>query len=60
MNIEIGDVCLCSRGNLGLVTEDGKKEVTYRDGNKAIAYCGIHLLEDKENCVKPGDPWSST
>jgi len=45
-----GDICTCSRGEIGILTQDEQKEVTYPDGTRAMAYVGIHL---------DGSPWSS-
>ena len=51
-----GSLAVCSLGCLGLITEDEKKEVTYPDGTKGMAYVGIHLTDK----IAPiGSPWSS-
>jgi len=51
-----GDIGVCSAGALGLITQDGKQPVLYGDGNKDIAYVGIHLTDK----IAPiGSPWSS-
>jgi hypothetical protein len=54
-----GDICRCSLGTLGVVTEDEKQEVTYRDGNTAEAYVGVHVRDHPEYDIEKGDPWSS-
>jgi hypothetical protein len=51
--IKKGDIAFCSRGMLGLITEDEPKEVTYLAGEKDIAYVGIQL----QNNI--GGRWSS-
>jgi hypothetical protein len=51
-----GDVAICGLGTVGLITQDGLQEVTYRDNTKGEAYVGIHLT----NKIAPiGSPWSS-
>jgi len=51
-----GDLALCSLGALGLITADEPQEVSYSDGNKDLAYVGIHLTDK----IAPiGSPWSS-
>lgn len=63
------EVAVCACGVLGLITSEGKEEVTYSSGKKAFAYTGI-VLQDKiiqgfnSNAgklinVKKGNPWSS-
>lgn len=49
-----GCLALCSRGYLGLITEDRPKKVKYDDGTEGEAYVGIHLMEHMV-----GKPWSS-
>lgn len=51
-----GDLALCSKGALGLITESDQQEVTYDDQTKGKAYVGIHLT-DKVAAL--GSPWSS-
>jgi hypothetical protein len=41
---------------LGLITSYTPEEVTYRDGNKGMAWTGIHLTN---KVGKLGAPWSS-
>ena len=50
-----GDIAYCGKGFLGLITSDTKKEVTYFDGSKAMAWTGIHLT----NNPSIGSPWSA-
>jgi hypothetical protein len=51
-----GKLALCRAGSLGLITNNEKQEVTYADGDKAMAYVGIHLTDK----IAPiGSPWSS-
>jgi len=57
-----GDLAVCSRGYLGLITSEGPEEVSYPDGTRGQAWTGIHLtwyrgLEYQH--TNPGDPWSS-
>lgn len=47
------DICICSRGYVGVVVRDGMEMVTYPDGNKAMAYVGYHLS------APVGAKWSS-
>jgi hypothetical protein len=64
-----GKIAICSRGYLGLITEDGQKVVTYKrcpgcvaaygwndscTCETGLAYVGVHLTGDKA-----GQPWSS-
>lgn len=56
MEIRKGTLALCGLGCLGLITEDQPKEITYGDGNKGVAYVGIHLTD---KITKVGSPWSS-
>ena len=51
-----GSLAICGIGCLGLITEDGMREVEYPDGNKGMAYVGIHLT-DKVCAI--GAKWSS-
>ena len=51
-----GSLAMCGIGCLGLITEDEPQEITYPDGNKGIAYVGIHLTD---KVCKIGDAWSS-
>lgn len=48
-----GDIAKCSRGMFGLITCDEPQPVNYGDGNKGVAWTGIHLTGDI------GAPWSS-
>lgn len=50
MKPEKGMLALCSRGQLGLITQD------YYPGGAAL---GIHLEDHPEFGVKVGDPWQS-
>jgi len=51
-----GDVVICGIGCLGLITKDGMHPIIYKDGNRGMAYTGIHLT----NKVCPvGSEWSS-
>jgi hypothetical protein len=55
-NIRKGSLAICSLGCLGLITEDSPREVVYKDGNKGVAWVGIHLTDK----IAPiGSPWSS-
>ena len=51
-----GSLAFCGIGCLGLITEDGLQEVTYRDGNEGMAYIGIHLTD---KAAPAGSAWSS-
>lgn len=52
-----GKLALCSKGTLGLITEDKPREVTYvASGDKGFAYVGVHLT-DAISAV--GSLWSS-
>ncbi|MFW5847286.1 MAG: hypothetical protein ACOCVF_00005 [bacterium] len=54
--IRIGTLAVCGIGCLGLITEDKPREITYPDGNKSVAWVGIHLTDK----VCPiGSAWSS-
>jgi hypothetical protein len=48
----LGSLAKCSQGWPGIVT--GYKEVTYSDGEKAMAWVGFHVSE-----ARMGEPWSS-
>lgn len=52
-----GSIAICSRGFLGLITDDDKKDIIYSDGNVGKAYVGIHLCTDMKFF---GTGWSST
>lgn len=56
MEIKKGTIAICGSGCLGLITEDEPRVVTYENGNKGIAYVGIHLTD---NVAPIGSPWSS-
>ena len=49
-----GDLALCSKGHLGMITSDYKHNVSYGDGTFGIAYIGVYLEKGCE-----GQPWSS-
>ena len=51
-----GDIAVCSLGCLGLVMEDGPQEIIYQDGNRGIAYTGIHITN---KIVPVGSEWTS-
>ena len=51
-----GSFALCGLKCLGLITEDQPIEITYDDGNKGVAYVGIHLTNKVTDI---GKPWSS-
>jgi hypothetical protein len=51
-----GSLALCRLGSLGLITKSVPQMVEYGDGNKGVAYVGIHLT-DKISEI--GKPWSS-
>jgi hypothetical protein len=56
MKPKTGSLAICGAGTLGLITEDCPREITYPDGNKGLAYVGIHLTDK----IAPiGSPWSS-
>ena len=56
MTIRKGCIARCSLGLLGLVTSNKPELVTYPDGNKGMAWTGIHIT----NVVGLlGEPWSS-
>jgi hypothetical protein len=51
-----GALAYCSMKTLGLITSDAPLEITYRDGQKGIAWTGVHL----SSVIAPiGSPWSS-
>jgi hypothetical protein len=51
-----GTLAVCGIGCLGLITKDEPQEITYSDGNKSVAWVGIHLTDK----VCPiGGKWSS-
>lgn len=52
-----GKIALCSRGHLGIITENEPQQVTYADKSTGLAYVGVHL-QPKDD-AKAGDPWSS-
>lgn len=52
-----GKLALCGRGNLGIITNDEKRSVTYADQHVEMAYVGLHLTDGPGH--KIGDPWSS-
>jgi hypothetical protein len=54
---EAGDLALCSRGFLGLITQAKPEEFEYPDGTTGRAYVGVHLEERDGKLL--GDPWSS-
>jgi len=47
---------LCGLKCLGLITEDAPKTIKYSNGNRGVAYVGIHLTDKITNI---GSPWSS-
>lgn len=51
-----GAIAFCDIGYLGLITEDVKQEIVYRDGNTGMVYIGIHLTD---KVTKIGSLWSS-
>jgi hypothetical protein len=52
-----GDLAICSRGQLGLITSPFKSMVEYADETVGYAWVGIHLTDGVGH--KIGDPWSS-
>jgi len=51
-----GLLAYCSKGSLGLITEDFPKQIEYPDGLKGFAFVGVHLTDK----IAPiGSPWSS-
>jgi hypothetical protein len=56
LKVRKGDIAFCSRGLLGLITEDAPKCIVYLDGTDGYAFVGVHLT----NKTSPiGSPWSS-
>ena len=56
MILNKGTLAICSLGTLGLITSDEPQTVTYIDGNKGVAWTGIHLTDK----IAPiGSQWSS-
>jgi hypothetical protein len=51
---EQGKVAVCSRGEIGLILSDRPVPVDYGNGQKGVAWTGLHLSPDKL-----GQPWSS-
>lgn len=51
-----GAFAFCSQGLLGYITDDEKREVTYEDGIKGMAFVGVHLTGDEKTI---GSPWCS-
>jgi len=51
-----GDIAICSLGCLGLVMQDDPQIVIYKDGNRGIAYTGIHITN---KIIPVGSEWSS-
>ena len=51
-----GDIAICGIGCLGLITSDSPQSVIYKDGNRGMAYIGIHLTG---KVVPVGSEWSS-
>jgi len=51
-----GLLAYCSKGSLGLITEDFPKQVEYPDGRKGFAFVGVHLTD---RIAPIGSPWSS-
>lgn len=50
------DLAVCSRGTLGLITDDSYQGITYADGSEGMGWVGIHLTDQ----VAPiGSPWCS-
>lgn len=52
-----GDICMCSRDQLGLITCERPAEVTYKDGSKGEAWTGIHITDGEGHAF--GSPWCS-
>lgn len=58
----VGDIALCGAGRLGLITCADRQPVRYPDGEKAMAWIGMCLLEpsDSNSSRSPaGGMWSS-
>jgi hypothetical protein len=54
--VKKGDIAVCGLGCLGLITNDSMQEIIYKDGNRGMAYIGIHLTN---KIVPMGAEWSS-
>lgn len=54
MEIRPGSLALCSRGQLGMITEPMPRTITYADGTEGFGWVGVHLGVGME-----GKPWSS-
>lgn len=69
-----GSIAVCSSGFVGLITNDNRQEITYKDGSTSFAYVGIQLFNDTNPVemrdkngkprvgvvrTKAGKPWSS-
>lgn len=54
--IKRGDLAYCGLNSLGMITEEEPKEVVYPDGNKGMAYVGVHPTD---KFAPIGSPWSS-
>jgi hypothetical protein len=54
--VQEGDIALCGRYSLGLITQSERKNITYPDKSKAAAYVGVHLTS---RIAPAGSPWSS-
>src|SRR5258708_27456497 len=67
--VKKGDLAICSRGELGLITSDRPQSIVYRrclahqnggeddycqECERGVAWLGIHLIGEKA-----GQPWSS-
>lgn len=52
-----GDLARCSLGFLGQITSSEMQEVSYVNGDKGVAYVGVHM--ENRDGVKAGDPWAS-
>ena len=51
-----GDIAICGIGTLGLITENGLKPLIYSNGNRGMAYLGVHLTD---RVAPVGSQWSS-
>lgn len=51
-----GRLAVCSKGSLGLITNNEPQAVRYPDGCEDIAYVGVHLTD---KIAPMGSPWSS-
>lgn len=60
--IRVGDIAVCSKGRLGILTHAERQKITYTDGKTAEAYIGIHardyILPDGTK-IRAGDEWCS-